>query len=287
MNRRFWIWLGLALTPVVQAAELKPETLSAWDRYVQSADSSMQARLRPGNRFLWIDEKPGRRQQVRAGEIVVASVGEHAPQEVPSGLIHHWIGAAFLPNARLDEVLGVIRDYAHYKDFYNPVVVESRAIQQAPGTDRFSMVLVNRALVLKMALESEYESSYAQAGAGKWYSTTTAVRVQEVEDQGQAGERKLPVDEGSGFIWRLHNITRLEEADGGVYVEIEAMVLSRDIPAAVRWMVDPIVRNISKGSMATSLRQTLNAVMSSSQVAGRRPGTIPSLASGFAPSPQH
>ena len=280
MSRRFWVF-GLALAPALHAAELKPETLSAWDRYVQSADAAMQARLRPGNPFLWVDEAPDRRQQLRAGEILVTGIGEHNPKKVSAGLIHHWIGAAFFPNARLDEVLAVVRDYTHYKDYYNPTVVDSRSIRQTPGEDRFSVVLMNKAVFLKTALESEYESSYAQAGSRKWYSLTTAVRVQEVEDYGQAGERKLPSDERSGYVWRVHSITRYEEADGGVYVEMEAMALSRDIPAAVRWLVDPIVRRVSKGTMVTSLRQTLGAVSSSAQAAAGRPTPIPGLASGF------
>jgi hypothetical protein len=261
MKRRFWA-VGLALVPFLQAAELKLEALSAWDRYIHSVDSAMQARLQPGNPFLWIDEKPDRRQQLRAGEILVTSVGEHNPKQISSGLIHHWIGAAFFPNARLDEVLGVVRDYAHYKDYYNPAVIDSRTIQQTSGADRFSMLIMNRALFVKMALDSEYESSYAQAGPGRWYSITTAVRVQEVEDYGQVSERKLPLGEGSGYVWRLHSITRFEEADGGVYVEIEAMALSRDIPAAVRWVVDPVVRRISRSSLVTSLQQTQDAVRS-------------------------
>jgi hypothetical protein len=112
-------------------------------------------------------------------------------------------------------------------------------------------------------------------------SITTAVRVQEVEEYGQAGERKLPLDEGSGYIWRLHTITRFDEADGGAYVEVEAMALSRDIPSAVRWVVDPIVRRISKGAMVTSLRQTQGAVGSSGQAAVGRSVAIPRVASGF------
>jgi hypothetical protein len=178
-------------------------------------------------------------------------------------------------------VFGVVRDYVHYKDYYNPAVIDSRTIQQTSGADRFSMLLMNKALFLKTALDSEYESSYKQAGSQKWYSVATAVRLQEVEDYGQAGERKLPSDAGSGYVWRLHSITRYEEADGGVYVEMEAMALSRDIPAAVRWLVDPIVRRVSKGAIVTSLRQTLDAVSSSPQVAAGRPAPIPGLASGF------
>jgi len=280
MNRRFWV-LGVTIASALHAAQLKPETLNAWNQYVQSADAAMQTRLRPGNPFLWIDQEPDRRRQVRAGEILVTSVGERNPKAVPSGLIHHWMGAAFLPNAKLDDVFGVVRDYAHYKDYYNPSVIESRTIRQAPEADRFSTLLMNKALFLSVAIENECESSYAQAGPGRWYSVGTTVRVQEIEDYGRLSEHKLPSGQGSGYIWRLHTIARYEEADGGVYVEIEAMALSRDIPTAVRWMVDPIVRNVSKGAMATSLRQTVGAVNASGQVAAERAAVVPGLASGF------
>jgi hypothetical protein len=284
MNRRFW-FLGLTIASALNAAELKPETLSAWNQYVQSADAAMQVRLRPGNSFLWIDEAPDRRRQLRAGEILVTAIGKQNPKTVPSGLIHHWIGAAFLPNAKLEDVFGVVRDYAHYKNYYNPTVVDSRTIRQAPEADRFSTLLMNKALFLKIAIENECESSYVQITPNRWYSVATTVRVQEVEDYGQAGERKLPSDDGTGYIWRLHSITRYEEADGGVYLEIEAMALSRDIPAAMRWMVDPIVRRISNGAMVTSLRQTLGAVNSSGQVAAGRSVSTPGVASGFLSSP--
>jgi hypothetical protein len=63
MNRRFWAF-GLTIVSALHAAELKPQTLSAWDQYVQSADAAKQARLQPGNPFLWIDEAPDRRQQL-------------------------------------------------------------------------------------------------------------------------------------------------------------------------------------------------------------------------------
>ena len=280
MNRRFWV-LGLTIASALRAAQLKPETLDAWNQYVQAADAAMQARLRPGSPFLWIDQEPDRRRQVRAGEILVTSVGERNPKAVPSGLIHHWMGAAFLPKAKLDDVFGVVRDYAHYRDYYSPTVIDSRTIRQAPEADRFSTLLMNKALFLNIAIEDECESTYVQAGPGRWYSGGTTVRVQEIEDYGRLGEHKLPSGEGSGYVWRLHTIARYEEADGGVYVEIEAMALSRDIPSAVRWVVDPIVRSVSKGAMATSLRQTVEAVSASGQVAAGRAVGFPGLASGF------
>ena len=285
MNARFRVFglavLGSSMLVALHAAELKPETLTAWDHYVQSADSGMQARLRPGSQFLWIDETPEKRRQLRGGEILAIGAGDHNPKKVPSGLIHHWVGAAFIPNTKLGNVLSVDRDYSHYKDYYNPSVIDSRTIRQAPDTDRFSTLLMNKALFLKVALENECESSYVQAGPGRWYSIATTVRVQEIEDYGQSSEHKLPSGEGSGYIWRLHAITRYEEGDGGVYMEIEAIALSREIPVAMRWAVDPIVRRVSKGSLVTSLRQTQDAVSSSGQVATGRRDAIPSLGSGF------
>jgi len=49
--------------------------------------------------------------------------------------------------------------------------------------------------------------------------------------------------------WRLVTIARYMERDGGVYLEIEAIGLSRDIPGSVRWFVEPIVRNVSRQSL--------------------------------------
>lgn len=38
-------------------------------------------------------------------------------QPVPNGLIHDWIGAVFTPNATIDGLLSVVRDYSRYKDY--------------------------------------------------------------------------------------------------------------------------------------------------------------------------
>jgi hypothetical protein len=77
----------------------------------------------------------------------------------------------------------------------------------------------------------------------------------------------LPVGEGRGIIWNLAGITRYLERDGGVYLEFEAMGLSRDIPASVRWFVEPMVRRLSRASLVTSLEQTEKAVRVHTEVA--------------------
>ena len=66
--------------------------------------------------------------------------------------------------------------------------------------------------------------------------------------------------EGKGLLWRVLSLSRFEERDGGVYIEFEAIALSRDIPASLHWMIEPIVRRVSRNSLITSLKQTGGAV---------------------------
>ncbi len=277
--------LSFVCVPAISnAAQLKEQTVKAWNDYVRAANSRMQERLRANNHFLWIDEAPDRSRRARAGEILVSEVGAHNPKRVPSGLIHHWIGAAFLPDTTLDEVFAVVRDYSRYKEFYKPTVIDSKPVSQAGTQDKFSMLLLNKALLRRTALESDYESSYVRVDSRRWYSVAYATRVQEIEDYGQPGERKLPLDEGRGYIWRLYSLSRFEQRDGGVYVELEAIALSRDIPVSFRWIVDPVVRRVSRDSLLTSLRQTSDAVrlMSSTARLGMKPGTPYVISSGSA-----
>ena len=124
------------------------------------------------------------------------------------------------------------------------------------------MVLLNKALFSKTAFDCECLSSYFPLDGKRWYGVGYSTRIRQIEDFGQPTQHELPPDVGSGYIWRLYSLFQFEERDGGVYVEVEAIALSRDIPSALRWFADPIVRRISRGSLLTSLQQTRTAVAS-------------------------
>jgi hypothetical protein len=296
---RGWIWLcayALPLIPLgtmlfpapVNAASLEPTTLMAWEEYVEAANMRMEQRLTHGNTFLWVDEVPDRLARVRSGEIVVSAVGLHNPKKVPSGLIHDWVGAVFIAHVTLKDVLGVVSDYARYKDLYRQAVIDSKVIATGEARDRFSMLLVNRSLFLKTAFDTDYESCYVHVDDRRGYSVSQTTRIQEIEEYGSPAQRTLHEGEGSGIIWRLFGITRYLERDGGVYIELEAIGLSRDIPASIRWLVEPIVRRVSRGSLSTSLRQTetgvrLHAELASQKAASR--GSTAATSGGTASNP--
>ena len=269
----------------LDGAELKEETLNAWGAYVQHANSEMDDRLH--GPFLWVDEVPDRLQRVRTGDILVSSVGQHNPKAVPSGLIHHWMGAAFISGTKLEDVLAAARDYSHYKEFYKPTVVDSRPLSSTGACDKYLMLLANKEVVAATALDSEYEACYHQVDERRWYGVVYTTRVQEIRHYGESDAKELPPGQGNGYVWRVYGFARFEERDGGVYIELEASVLSRDIPFAVRWVVDPIVRRISKNSMLISLRQTEEAVRSRAGAA-KESGSSPSSSEGVSISePRH
>jgi hypothetical protein len=274
-----WILLFALFCPAsVIAASLEPVTLKAWDDYVECANRRMEQRLTSGRPFLWLDEMPDRRARVRAGEVLVLPGSEENPRRVPSGLIHDWIGAIFIPGATLADVMQVVSDYARYKDFYKPTVAESKSIAAEEAADRYSMLLINKTLMLKTAFDTEYESSYIRIDDQRGYSISRTTRVQEVEEYGTPPQRLLRIGEGSGIIWRLFSIARYVERDGGVYVELNAIGLSRDIPASLRWFVQPIVRRVSRGALSTTLQQTEGAVQSSAALALRKAATGQAIA---------
>ena len=238
--------------------ELKKETVAAWDGYVQANKTDTGS----PTTFLWADQQPERIQRLRQGEILAASAAEPNPRNVPSGLIHDWIGAVFLPDTKIDQVLSEVRDYDNYKSYYKPTVVDSRSLSSQGSCQKYSMRVVNKEVVAQTALDMEYETCYYKLDESRWYSTTRTTRVREIKHYGQANEEELPPDQGSGYIWRLYSVARFEQRDGGTYVEVEAMALSRDIPVAVRWLANPIVRRVSRNSMLLSLQETKDAVQS-------------------------
>ncbi len=255
-------FLILSAATLARAETLDGRTLDAWNDYIAQARSRMTARVQSHSQFLWVDEMPDLRSQVRKGQIFVAPVGPSHPRRVPSGLIHDWRGVAFLPAATLAETIQVVTDYNRYKEFYHPLIVESTPLGSDGANYKFSLVIVNKGLFSETALHSECHDAYFQLDNKRWYSVGYCDSIREIENYGTTVKQELPPNEGSGYIWRLASFSRFEERDGGVYAEREVIALSRDLPGGLRWLIEPIVNRLSRNSLSASLLQTRQAVLS-------------------------
>jgi len=272
----FLLQLFFLAPAISRATELKDETLQAWQEYVRAANVRMERRLHGDSAFLWIDEVPGGAQRVREGQIVVAPADHGSPQKVAHGLIHDWVGAVFIPQAAIEDVFAVVNDYDRYDEIYKPAVIDSKLLESLGSERKFSMVMMQKVLSVTAAVDGEYQSSCSRVDAQRWYCISYSTCLREIKNFSQANERELPPDQGNGYVWRLYSITRFQQQDGGVYAEVEAIGLSRDIPAGIRWLVKPIVERVSRNAVSLSLEQTRNSVRAgsdSSRDTSRRPGT--------------
>jgi len=73
-------------------------------------------------------------------------------------------------------------------------------------------------------------------------------------------EHELPVGSDHGYLWRLDSYWSIEEKDGGAYVQVESIALTRSIPPLVAWLVNPLVRSIPRSVLSNLLTATREAV---------------------------
>ena len=254
----------LAFVPAqLKAKELKQETVAGWENYVQAACTSIETDAQ-APQFLQVFGMPEQLREVQAGEISVWRSNQNRSIHVSHGLIHDWVGAVFIPGVTLADVIAVARDYERYPEVYKPAVIQANRIMSQEYDDRFSMLLVQKVLFVTAALQGEYQTQYVRVSANRWYSISRSTRLQEIEKYGQADMTVLPPDSGPGYVWRLFSVTKFQERDGGVYVEVEALGLSRNVPAMVKWLVDPVIEHLPRNSMRATLQATREAVIARS-----------------------
>lgn len=248
------------------AAELKKPTAAAYDRYIAATETRLRTELQNGT-FLFIDAYPEKSRaeaytQLRNGQILVQQVNtkeEGHPIEIPHGLIHDWAGVLFIPNTTLSQTLAVIQDYDHHQDIYKPEVRRSKLLSH--DGDRFKVFLqLYKKSLVTVAINAEFENTFEHLSPTRATMHSYSTRLAEVSNPGQTPEREYPVDAGNGFLWRLYSYWRFEEKDGGVYVQLESIGLSRGVPVIFAWMVNPLLRSIPRGTLTSLLASTRVAV---------------------------
>jgi hypothetical protein len=246
---------------------LKTETQGAFARYLRLVEARNDAELKRGAGLLWVD---GLAEEQRAEAYAALKRGEvklqkleirdnNKPIPCPGGLIHHWTGVVFIPGAKLEDVLTVLEDYNKHSMYYAPDVERSK-IESRAG-DHFRIFLrFRRHKVITVVLNTEHDVDYFHDAPGRAHSRSSAVRIAEVENAGKSDEReKTPGDDG-GYLWRMETWWRMEERDGGVYVQSEVASLTRDIPTGFGWMIGPFVTGIPKETLTFTLEATRKAV---------------------------
>ena len=254
--------LGLSGAVSLHAVELKPETTQAFDRYIKLTEAELDQRMSAKN-FLYVDKHPRDKSALWLGQPQVRphkTLDQGQEIEIPGGLMQDWIGAIFLPGVTLEKVRGVLQDYANYKNYFRPDVIESR-LDKRDG-DRFDIFLrLYKTQFLTVVLNTKYSVQYGQLDPTRLYINSHSTRIAEVKNpkKKKYDQEKTPGDD-DGLLWRINSYWRVQEADNGVYAELEAVSLSRDIPLGLGFLLKGFLEQFPRESMENTLQGLKQAV---------------------------
>ena len=250
------------------ATELRPEAAQGFDQYVRLTERRMQGELAPGGAFLWVDGLPEPRRtetyaRLQRGEVIAARLLNADPSgqsSTPGALIHHWVGTIFIPGVSLAQVLAVVQNYDRHAEYYKPEVMQSRMVEHA-GDDYKVHYRLRKKKIITIILDTDYNVHRQPLDATHAYSNSHSTRIAQVENAGQSSEHELPPGKDGGYLWRLNSYWRYFDTGSGVYVQCEAVSLTRDIPAGLNWLVGSFVESVPKESLEFTLQSTRTAVL--------------------------
>ena len=243
----------------VKPAQLKPQTLGAFDAYIHHAETGFDQSLQESVPFLWSQQQPERAQKVGRGQIVAEFWSGRGPVKVPNGLIHDWIAAAFIPDSTIQGIFLVIQDYDNHHNIYKPEVIDSKLIRHEDNDFLIYLRLLKKKIIT-VILDTDHEVHYRPVDRTRWACRSYTTRIAEVTNPGTRDERIMAPDTGYGFLWRLYSYWRFEERDGGVVVECRAISLTRDVPLGLGWAIEPIIQKLPKESLIHTLEATRQAL---------------------------
>ena len=273
-RRKPWRYLAavlfaatMAIPPSLCAEQLTKETEEGFKQYVRAAEARMDRELAAKDSFLWVDALPQPSRQQAYGELKSGQILIHQPQgnnatgavSLPGGLIHDWTGIVFISGASMSQVMSVLQDYDSDERYYAPEVVKSRLLERSANAFRVFLRL-KQVHVVTVVLDTEYDVHYTFLDAKHVISRSSSTRIAEVQDVGDPREREMPVGDDHGFLWRLYSYWRLYESEYGVYVQCNAISLTRSVPTGLAWLVRPFLESVPKDSLHFTLEATRNAV---------------------------
>ncbi|HUL16736.1 MAG TPA: hypothetical protein VLV88_12115 [Terriglobales bacterium] len=273
-NYSIFVFAGVLLAAsganagVVGAAELQEKTIAGFQSYVRIAEERMQRELANPKTFLLLDglsaeERGTKEALLRAGRVIVINMKKDDDDDeppVPDGLVHHWMALVFVPGVHLKQVIAFVQDYGRYPELYKPDV-QRATVKNANGqTFRVDMRLY-RKLIVTAVYDTEFEDRYFPMDATHEFSNSRATRISEVANPGEANEYDKPVGNDRGYLWRLNTYWRYEEKDGGVYIQVEFIALSRSVPFIYAWLVNPYIRSVPRDYLTHLLATTKDALI--------------------------
>jgi hypothetical protein len=257
------VWAVLLLLGATRplTAQPTPAAVAAFNAYAAKVESRLAGQHRSAGTFLATTPFDSGADSTRLskGDPIIEQLTPATGAEFSGSLLHHWRGTAFVPGAKAADFARLMQDFKDYPQRFSPQVLEARVIAQ--GGDRMQASMrVRQQHVIPVVLDTTYDITYGRLDTQHGYSISRSTRIAEIYAAGTSAERVLDADEEHGFLWRLNTYWSYEERDGGLYLQIEAVSLTRSIPHGLGWAIRPYIESIPRDSLEFTLRSTCNAL---------------------------
>jgi hypothetical protein len=252
-----WALIFLA-APMGADAEPTSAAVSAFDSYIAAVESRIARQHRSADSFLApVSAKD--EEEIHRGELAIEQVALASGSDLPGAMLHHWRGTAFTPGATAADFERLMRNFKGYPQYFSPQVVRAGATEQKDGRLQ-AWMRVRQQHVITIVMDADYDVAFGRLDARHGYSISQSTRIAEIDSPGSSSERPLSVDQDHGFLWRLNTYWSYEERDGGLYMQIESVSLTRSIPPGLGWAVKPFVESVPRESLEFTLRSACDAL---------------------------
>lgn len=239
----------------IRADEPTPAATAGYNSYVSQLEARLDRQHQSPSGFL----APADEARLRSGEVLIEKLTPDPAPDLPGAMLHHWRGTAFAPGAHAADFERLMRDFPAYPQVFAPQVLTARVLSH--DGDHYQVTLrVRQKHVLTVVLDTTYDVIFGKLDALHGYSISRSTQVSEISSPGKPDEHALSASEDHGFLWRLNTYWSYEERDGGLYLQIESVSLTRSIPAALAWVIGPFVESVPRESLEFTLRSVQNAL---------------------------
>jgi hypothetical protein len=263
-SRKMFVLGGLLFllnAPPLLMGEPLPAAVAAFNSYSRTVESRLAQQHGTSNAFLAraASNADGKEARLRQGELIVERLTPSNNTDLSGALLHHWRGTAFAPGATVADFERLMRDFNSYPQHFSPQVLRAK-VSMRDGDRMQASMRVRQRHVITVVMDTDYDINFGQLDAQHGYSISRSTRIAEIDAAGTRVERTLSASEEHGFLWRLNTYWSYEERDGGLYLQIEAVSLTRSIPGGLGWAVRPYVESIPRESLEFTLRSACNAL---------------------------
>lgn len=247
--------LALTLVPAGRAAVPSATAIAAFTSYVAGVETRLAQEHSSPSRFL----VPQDTARLRRGDLIIQQLTPAGGEVLAGALLHDWRGTAFISGATAADFVRLMQNFSAYPRLYAPQVVSTRVFRHQG--DRFQVLMrVRQQHVITVVMDTTYDVTFGELDPHHGYTTSRSTRIDEIAAAGTRKEHALSPADEHGFLWRLNTYWSYAQQDGGLFIQVESVSLTRSIPAGLGWAVAPFIESVPRDSLEFTLQATCKAL---------------------------